>query len=436
MSHENFLKTKVPHILALLLGIWVIYYDSSSYSRVWQSLSAPVMYWKDCISPYLMAKAILNGVNPYLPLPQLAAQWLNQATPGDHPTPHPPFVGILGLPLGFLSYEKVALIWLFFELACLLATLLLLLRWWGASLNPINVAVLFGLVLLWPPVSEELWQGQFMSCLLLLLVGAWLALRSEKQLLGGVLLGGLIVVKMMAWPIVLFLALRRQWRSVGAASAVVVSANLLCMAVMGVSVVTDYYLKVGPLNAKLWRPAEWNCSSWAWGIRLFEGAGFSYQLSPWWPAPALALIATYLFPLLVLSVGIALAWRAASFDTAFSLLAVVSILVSPIAWYFYLLLGGIPIVVLARRLAVMRWPAEASVLALGFWLLMSIKPGIYDQLAKSFVTEPVVQSRLPVPFAAGLLTLMPITALVCLLWLVWRTDLVQTPTHNPRTFQV
>lgn len=376
MSQENFLKTKVPQILALLLGVMAIYYDSSSYSRIWQSLSAPVMYWKDCISPYLMAKAILNGVNPYLPLPQLAAQWLPQATPGDHPTPHPPFVGILALPLGFMSYEKVALFWLIFELVCLLATLLLLLRWWGTSLNPIKVAVLFGLVVLWPPVSEELWQGQFMSCLLLLLVGAWLALRSEKWVLGGALLGGMIVIKMMAWPIVLFLALRRQWRSVGAAAVVVITANLLAMAVMGVSVVTDYYFRVGPLNAKLWRPAEWNCSSWAWGIRLFEGAGFSYQLSPWWPAPTLALVATYVFPLIMLFVGIALAWRATSFDTAFSLLAVVSILVSPIAWYFYLLLGVIPFVVLGRRLVAKGLPAETSVLAFLFWLLMSIKPGI------------------------------------------------------------
>jgi len=427
VNHKNSLKTKFPQTLALLLGIIVIYYNSGSFSRIWQSLSAPVVYWKDCISPYLMAKAILNGVNPYLPLPQLAGQWLSQATPADHPTPHPPLVGILSLPLGFLSYEKVALIWLMFELVCLLATLLLFLRWWGASLNPIKVAVLFGLGLLWTPVNEELWQGQFMSFLLLLLVGAWLALRAGKQVLGGVLLGGLIAIKMMAWPIVLFLALRRQWRSAGAAAAVVVTANLLAMAVMGVNVVTDYYLKAGPLNAKLWRPAEWNFSVWAWGIRLFEGAGFSYHLSPWWPAPALATIATYLLPLVVLLLGMALAWRAANFDTAFSLLAVVSILVSPIAWYFYLLLALIPLVVLARRLVKMGLPVEPSVLALGFWLLMSIKPGIYDQLAKSFVVQSTPEGMLAVPFAAGLLTLVPMAALLCWLWLVWRTDHVQLP---------
>ncbi len=427
MDHKNLLKTKYTQSLALLLGAIVIYYESDSFSRILQSLSAPVVYWKDCISPYLMAKAILNGVNPYLPLPQLAGQWLSQANPADHPTPHPPLVGLLSLPLGLLSYETVALIWFIFELVCLLATLLLLLRWWGVSLNPIKVAILFGLGLIWMPVNEELWQGQFMSCLLLLLVGAWLALRAEKQALGGALLGGMIAIKMMAWPIVLFLALRRQWRGAGAAAAVVITANLLAMAVLGVTTVTDYYLKVGPLNAKLWRPAEGNLSAWAWGIRLFEGAGFSYHLSPLWPAPTLALIATYALPLVVLLLGMALAWRAANFDTAFSLLTVVSILVSPIAWYFYLLLALIPLAVLARRLVAMGIPAEPSLLALGFFLLLSIKPGIYEQFVKSFAIEPASQGMLTVPYAAGLLTLVPMAALLCLLWLVWRTGHVQLP---------
>jgi hypothetical protein len=374
-----------------------------------------------------MAKAILNGTNPYLPLPQLARLWLKQANPADHPTPYPPMAGILSLPLGFLSYERVVAIWLFAELTWLLITLLLLLRWWGTSLNPIKVALLFALSALWMPVNEELWQGQFMSCLMLLLVAAWLALRAGKQLLGGALLGGLIVIKMIGWPIVLFLALRRQWRSAGAAAVVIIAANLLATAVLGVTVVTNYYLKVGPLDAKIWRPAEGNLSAWAWGVRLFEGAGFSYHLAPWWPAPMLAFLATYGVPLAVLLVGMTLAWRAASFDTAFSWLVGLSILLSPIAWYFYLLLAVIPFVVLARRLVAMGLPAEPSMLALWFGVLLSIKPGFYDQLAKAFGQYSDTLHMMAVPFAAGLFTLIPTAALLGLLWLVWRTDRVQLP---------
>ena len=430
MGDRSSLKTRFLQAGALLLGIFVIfyeYYQSDRFSRILQSLSAPVVYWKDCISPYLMAKAILNGLNPYLSLHQLAAQFLPQANPADHPTPYPPLTGILSLPISFLSYEMVARIWLVAELLCLLTTLVLLLRWWGASLNPIKVAVLFALSVIWMPVNEELWQGQFMSCLMLLLVGAWLALRAGKQTMGGVLLGGLIVIKMIAWPIVLFLALRRQWRSVGAAAVVFIAANLLAVAVLGVAVVRDYYLKVGPFDARLWRPAEGNLSAWAWGIRLFEGAGFSFHISPWWPSPMLALIATYVLPLAVLLLGMTVAWRAANFDTAFGWLAGVSILLSPIAWYFYLLLAVIPLVVLARRLVVMGLPAELSVLALGFLLFLSIKPGFYDHLAKSFGTPFNAQHMLAVPFAAGLFTLIPTAALLCLLWLVWRTDHVELP---------
>src|SRR5262245_26055508 len=191
-----------------ILPLISILFCAVGIKRIIESFTHTAIYKKDFIQEYLMAKATINGINPYLPLPDLAAILMNY--PGyrvlPHPTPHPPIVGLLSVPLGFLSYKNAALIWLIFELTCLFASLLLFLRWWKAPLKPARIAILLGFTLGWGPVVESLYIGQLNSCLLLLLLSAWLALRAEKESLGGALLGAAIALKLMAWPIVVFLA--------------------------------------------------------------------------------------------------------------------------------------------------------------------------------------------------------------------------------------
>lgn len=421
------MKVTLRHGLGLLLGASIIYLGSGNVRRVGESLSPPFVYWKDCIQPYLMGKAILQGANPYTPLPQLARAWLPKASPANHPTPYPPLVGLLGVPLALLSFESVVRVWLAVELGCLLAALILLCRFSGVGVNPITLAVLYGLALVWRPVSDELRQGQFTSGLLLLLTASWLALRQNKDGLGGVLLGALISIKLIAWPVVLWLMLCRRWRAVRAAAACVVVAHLLALSTIGISGIVDYYVRVGPMNAALWRPSEGNYSAWAWGNRLFQGAGFSFVIQPWWKAPGLALVATYLFPTLLLCVGLWLARRAAGFDTAFSILIGVSILVSPVAWSFYLILTAIPIAVLASRLSIRGWPVETTVLAALALALLSIPADTYEHMARSFGERPEPTSMLVVPFGPSLLLLTPVIGMFGLLWLTWRLDAVTEP---------
>ncbi len=416
---------KARHALLVALSLVALTQSGPTLHRIGDSLLPPFVYWKDCIQPYLMAKAVLNGVTPYAPLPQLAQLWLSESNPGDHPTPYPPFVALIGLPLAGMPYENAALVWLVGESLCLLASLLLLLRFMGRSWNPFSVASFFALFLLWNPVVEELRQGQFTSGLLLLLLGAWLALRSRRPILGGSLLGCSIAIKLMGWPILLYLLFRKEWRSARAAIAVIATAHLLAAMVLGASVVANYYLEVGSLNARLWRPAQGNYSSWAWGIRLFEGAGFGLDLLPWRKEPLLASLATPAFPALVFASGFLFALRARAFDTAFGILLGVSLLVSPIFWNFYLLLALIPGAIVARRLQALGFPAPATAFALLSWSLISIRLGLYEDLAMSFAT-PSGPTALPaIPFLPGLVLLTPVVGLAGVLWLLGRTDRAQ-----------
>lgn len=59
------------------------------------SFQTDAVYDKDFIQPYLMARAILTGANPYTPLPDLTQTYLGipQQHLLPHPTPHSPFGG-------------------------------------------------------------------------------------------------------------------------------------------------------------------------------------------------------------------------------------------------------------------------------------------------------------------------------------------------------
>ncbi len=50
-----------------------------------------------------MSKALMAGVNPYLPLDQLASLFIGKFSFLSHPAPHPPFLAILSIPFSGLS---------------------------------------------------------------------------------------------------------------------------------------------------------------------------------------------------------------------------------------------------------------------------------------------------------------------------------------------
>lgn len=377
-----------------------------------------------------MAKAILNGNNPYLPIPELTRLFLSGPdfegvaayTELSHPTPHTPIAGLLSLPLGFLSYKTAVVVWFVIELACLLIIARLILRWWNPSAKTTSIILLFFIALGWLPIIEDLWFGQFSIFLLLLLLGAWLALQKKCDVLAGTLLGGMITLKLIAWPIVIYLALRRKWRSTFAAITIIIFANLLAIFFVGKSQILDYYFRIGPLVASLYRSMDANISTWTLGRRFFQGFGQDLFILPLLSSPSLTVGATYLIPPTVLIIGLWLAYRAKTFDTGFSIMIGTSILITPIVWTHYLTLIIIPVMILARRLVLLNFPALLSYVTFCLLLFLSINNLGYVQLALLLATR-TPQTPLPnISFAAGLLTMIPLAAIIGILWLVWYGD--------------
>lgn len=407
------------------LGIWVLVTfvaglvvagNSRGIREARESFSNPQIYWKDTNQLFLMGEAIRHGMSPYLPLSDLAKQWLPLWEPYPYPSPYPPFVAVASRGFAEIGYRTT--VWVNFSIEVLSFALLcaVVMNWWGVRWLRWGTLLVGAMLFTCSPFTEDIRCGQVMAMLAAVLALAWLALRSGRDVTAGVLLGFFISVKLIAWPIVAFLLLRRRWGAVVAAGSVVFGANMLALAVLGFPVMLDYYSRVGGEVASLWRGYESNLSAWCWGDRVFRGCGWGFRVQPLVEAPLAAKVATWVFPLGILAGGMALALRARALDTAIGLLCVVSVLLSPVAWSFYVLLAVVPVAVLLKRMSLSRAPAEAWGLAAAFLVLAVAPQSFSQQIARAFGDPRTVS------FAAGLLLQLPNLGLLGLAWMLWRTD--------------
>jgi hypothetical protein len=199
---------------------------------------------------------------------------------------------------------------------------------------------------------------------------------------------------------------------------------------MGFGVVADYYTRVGATVAPLYRAHEANFSAWSVGWRLFEGVSSpivsSLTAPPLIHSPLAARVVAYALPALVLAVALLLALKAKSFDTSFAILVCASVLVSPIAWSHYLLLTAIAAVVTLRRLVSRGCAVWLRRVAVVVGLLLFVPRLEMMRVVRAFAVNPAAPDEVvTVPFAAGLLTLIPAAATLGLMWLAWKSESVE-----------
>jgi hypothetical protein len=346
------------------------------------SFQPGVVQGKDFIQPYLMSRAILERINPYIPLPDLTWRYLRieQSNPLPHATPYTPIAGLLCAPLGLLEYHTAALIWGALEIACLASCILMVGRAWNLGLER-RVILVLALLMAWPPVIEEIRWGQFGSILLLLATCALIALRQDRDLRAGLALGLMLALKLFAWPILLYLAMRRRWRVVATAFVTTLATNLLAAIVLGWDVIADYYLRIGPEVTAFHRRNPLNISAWTW-------------------APDSISV---LLPALTLIGGLWLATRMEP-EAAFCLLLIVSLLVSPVLWLHYATIALLPFAVVAARLRSAGWPRWEMAAMIAAIIVLALWQSPIGAFAPGLVMRPV-----------------PLVGLLMLAWLTWLT---------------
>jgi hypothetical protein len=432
---SNILVSKARPMVALryILGVVVCVVGVVRLRLIFLLLGSTNTYKiRDTLTYYLMAKAISLGESPYQNLSDLANRFFGISHFLPHAAPCTPFMAILSLPLLLFSVEKAYIAWFWLEMMCLvLISIMLPILLKGKRDWKLSILFMF-LLLSWYPVMVDLILGQLTILLTMILLAALLSWKRERRILTGMLIGLTVAIKMYTWPLVLYYALKKDWRTFLSSCCTVAGLNLIGLIVLGPDSFGKYYLQVTTQVSAVYHSFLKNYSIWSIGYRLFEGtqapdANFITS-PPLINLPQIAGLTSAVFAVVFLAVGLIWATRLKSNDFAYSIMICVAIAVSPITWDHYYLMLIIGLVVLASYLSQQSFPYKITVpfliLALLLFLLNEYSPSLIFALNGGVAVIQANHNQ--ITFASSLLEVIPIVELVALATLLWRIGIMHT----------
>ena len=266
---------------------------------------------------WLVAKAFMDGVDPYQTLHDLADHY-DLTSVGGAPHPRIPGALVILSPLSVLpfswTYEAgriltvasaVGLVWVFSRIS---------------SLRFTSVVYWLPIVLLVPPFSWVLARGQT-DFLIAALIGTTLLLAEDDRPFAGIPLGIAVTLKLWAWPLAVALILGRRWRTAMTVGVTFTVLNLIGLASPNVSI-------AGTLEAlpTVWTfydnslsvPGVFGVSPVVTGVVLVVGLAVWARFGPGW-------------------------------DEMFVMAVPLALLAAPIMWKTYLVALVVPVAWLVKR---------------------------------------------------------------------------------------
>jgi hypothetical protein len=271
-------------------------------------------------------KDVLAGRSPY-PAPD-PAQLL---AAGNAYIP-PPLLAVLSVPLSVLPFVPAIVVW---NVLCTAALVLAL-----GTLGVRDWRV-YGLALTSFPFVAGIVLGQPDGPLALGVAVAW---RYRSSWRGAAAVGIVVALKLLAWPLLLWLIVTRRFRQAGVATAVAIAATLGSWSLIGFEGLTQYP-RLLAADATAFQARSHSVVSAA--LRLGTTAHVARVLA-----------------LVVAAAVAAIVWRLASDRDlgAFSAALAFGLLSSPILWMHYLVLLFVPLAVAHKR------AGAAWLLTLSFWI--------------------------------------------------------------------
>jgi alpha-1,2-mannosyltransferase len=256
---------------------------------------------------------------------------------------------LLPVPLAGLLWDLLALVALGIALALIAGELQLRPRPWQA-------AALLTFVAVWPPLLNTLLNAQVSPLLLLLYALAWRWARRGQSAAAGAALGIATALRLFPGLLVLYFALRRDWRLVGAALATFAASSLVLLPVIGPGAYWDYIARETPAATADWIASQHNTSL----------AGLAYHLLGA-DASAATLLGRLLTVSLLLAL-VALTWmrRHVGFvrdEATFLAYVPAALLATPILWQHYFVVLLLPLALLGARLGMLGAPTASPVAA-------------------------------------------------------------------------
>jgi hypothetical protein len=314
----------------------------------------------DCVVDWIGARAWAERYDPYS---DEGLKRFNLNNLG-----HPPTTPFWFIPLR--SYDPrqshgivgVIVLFLLFTELWLIATEL------GAPAVPATVALAFGFVVHQTWMSSHISAMQISEPLAFLFVLSWWFLRRGRELAGGAAMGLALTLKFIPGLILIWFALTRRWKALGAA----VAAWLPIAAIMtwgfgGLACWREFFAKQPEVN-DYWAASPKNGALAGVVLRLFWHACHDRHGNL-----PLATTITVVVSLILLYLAWRLGRRAGGVDLPFALFSTVAVFVNPVIWEHYYVLLIFPFAVAARTLydsPLPRWKQAAGVTALAFVLWM------------------------------------------------------------------
>jgi len=439
---NNLLCSKAPLMVVLryLLVALIVIMGITRLRLILILLSYRDTYMdRDTLTYFLMGKAILAGINPYLPLNELALKFVGSGAFLTHPAPTTTTMALLFIPLTLFDYSNSVVIWLIIELLLLAAIAYLLPFLWNGKKKIFVSILLFFLLLAWYPVMVDLLLGQLSILLTFLLLVGLLALRKGHRVLGGVVLGVSVAIKMITWPLIVYFAFKKDWRTVISSILTILGFNIVTLFIIGINPMLEYYLQISTQVSAIYQGFLKNYSLWSIGYRFFEGTGpmgDGYVSAP--PLISLPQIAPYVSAGLAaafLVIGLIWALRCKDLEIAYSIMICVLIAISPITWDHYYVMLIISLVVLLHNLYKHSFPAWPTlifiIIALSFFL-------VNDHLDEAVLLlnsgELLKATGYQITFASSLLEVIPILELILLTVLLWQRGVAKDQAQGTETF--
>lgn len=305
LAAEKLVLGFLPPALLLILIVaryWVGVHLGFDYRPLWEA-----------------SRHLFHGASVY-PAPHAAALHDEQQFV------YPPLAALLAAPLAVFPFGVAAALLAVIQLVATIGTLRVLqVRDWRC----------YGVTLLWFPVIQNMLIGSITSLLALGLALAW-RYRDDRQVAAPIS-AVVVATKVFLWPMLLWLAATRRWRTAVWAVMLAVVGVALSWAVIGFGGLTSYPRLLDELS----RLEAWKSySAVAFGLLL----GLSTNA-----ARVLAIVAGTATLGGVLLVG---RQRDAEADRrAFVLAIAAAFLFSPIVWTHYLALLVVPIAISRRTLS-------------------------------------------------------------------------------------
>jgi hypothetical protein len=410
--------------MARAVGVGLI-----NLSEMIAGLFGPHVYMEDLVNTYLLARATGARIDPYQPMSHLARIFIGPSPVAlfTHATPHPPTLGLLALPLAVFDYRTAAALWFCVSLVLYYMSLELLRRRaridrWKPWLWPLVLIAALSLV----PVADDLKLGQPTMILLVVLIMTWRALDSGNAFQAGAWLALSLLVKQLAWPVLILLLVGRQWKAASFAVGSTLAGYSVAVVVFGPATMWRYLSQILPQVTAIYRTSAFNLSIASFAFPRLYSETIGSLTFPDRAVPFGAVLIGAALTTMAVGAAILMMRMSPRSDPAYALAIALSTIVNPISWQFYQVLLLIPATVVIRWLGKHGYPWRETSAAMVILLWLSAYAVQWQHLAFN------VAGRLPpqqgqaaeLDYLPGLIALGPLYGVVALLlllsWMIWK----------------